>query len=58
MKRFIPCLWLAVTLASACTSDPQSGSTSQASAPPPTQAAARRRSTALVERRTHEKCDP
>jgi hypothetical protein len=39
MKRFIPCLWLAVTLASACASDPQSGATSQASAPPTTQAA-------------------
>ena len=37
--RFIPVLWLALTLASACTSDSQSGSTSQASAPPATQAA-------------------
>ena len=40
MKRFIPVLWLALTLASACTSDPQSGAPSQASTPPPTQAAA------------------
>ena len=38
MKRFIPVLWLAVTLASACTRDPQTGATPQASAPPTTQA--------------------
>ena len=40
MKRLIPVLWLAVTLASACASDPQSGATTQASTPPATQAAA------------------
>ena len=40
MKRFIPVLWLALTLAAACTSDPQTGARSQASAPPATQAAA------------------
>ena len=39
MKRFIPCLWLAMTLASACTAGPQTGESSQASAPPTTQAA-------------------
>ena len=39
MKRFIPVLWLAVTLASACTSDPQTGARSQASTPPAPQAA-------------------
>ena len=40
MKRFIPFLWLALTLAAACTSDPQTGARSQASTPPATQAAA------------------
>ena len=39
MKRFIPCLWLAVALASACTGDPQTGARSQASTPPAPQAA-------------------
>jgi haloacid dehalogenase-like hydrolase len=39
MKRFIPVLWLALTLAAACTSDSQTGATSQPSAPPTTQAA-------------------
>ena len=39
MNRFITCLWLAVTLASACTSDPQIGRASQASTSPATQAA-------------------
>ena len=36
MRRFVPCLWLAVTLAAACTSEPQSGAPPQASTPPPT----------------------
>jgi len=40
MKRFISALWLAATLAAACTSDPQTGAGSQASTPPATQAAA------------------
>ena len=39
MKRFIPVLWLAVTLASACTAAPQGGPPSPASTPPPTEAA-------------------
>ena len=39
MKRFIPVLWLALTLAAACTSDSQTGATAQPSAPPTTQAA-------------------
>jgi hypothetical protein len=33
MNRFIPVLWIAVTLASACTSGPQTGATSQPSTP-------------------------
>ena len=32
MKRLVPCVWLALTLASACTRGPQGGATSQASA--------------------------
>jgi haloacid dehalogenase-like hydrolase len=38
MSRCIPVLWLAVTLATACTSDAQTGATSPASAPPTAQA--------------------
>jgi hypothetical protein len=39
MKPFIPVLWLALTLSSACTTAPQAGETPQGSAPPATQAA-------------------
>src|SRR5688572_15966667 len=40
MKRLIPVFWLAVTLAAACSSDPQTGAGSQAAVPPAAQAAA------------------
>ena len=38
MKRYVPCICFALTLAAGCTSDPQTGATSQGSAPPTTQA--------------------
>ena len=58
MKRFIPVLWLAVTLAAACTSDPQTGA-GVAGLHTAGDAGGRwrERSAAVMERRTSEEGD-